>query len=86
MPPVTKKRYVKRLEKLRSRQHADGWWPHWREIADFIAPRRFVYSTRTKQTSRGKKKHRNIINNTAARSNRTLSSGQIGRASCRERV
>jgi hypothetical protein len=52
-----------------------SWMPHWRDLANFILPRRprFVVS----DANRGNVRNRNIIDSTATRSLRTLESGMM---------
>jgi len=50
-----------------------SWIEHWREISEFIYPRRFRYLQTDR--NRGTKKNEKLINNTAYIANRTLASG-----------
>lgn len=69
-----KQRYLMRHEALKSERST--WDSHWRELSDFIQPRRsrFIGSTPGNQ---GGKKNDSIINGTATWAARTLSSGMM---------
>ncbi len=70
---MTSKRepYIRRLEGLRTERQS--WVPHWRELSEFIQPRRgrFLLSDRNK----GGKRNGSIINSTGRDALRTLRSG-----------
>lgn len=51
---------------------------HWREISEYVQPRRGRFLLGTKETNKGSKKNTKIINNTATRSLRTLRAGLMG--------
>lgn len=50
-----------------------SWTPHWRDLADFILPRRVRFNVTDR--NRGDKRNQKIINNTATLAARTLRSG-----------
>lgn len=52
-----------------------SYWEQWREISDYIAPRRGRFLMN--DTNDGKKRYNNIIDNTAVRANRTLAAGMM---------
>ena len=58
-----------------------SWWMHWRDLANYILPRRmrWLYDTQsTGQTwSRGMQVNQNILNNTATIAARTLAAGML---------
>tara|TARA_R110002096_G_scaffold58166_3_gene146825 strand:- start:1861 stop:3594 length:1734 start_codon:yes stop_codon:yes gene_type:complete len=73
LPPKGKRstalrRYIK-LENDRS-----SWRSHWMELTDYLAPRRGRYLMEN-QSSRGRKRNNNIIDNTATQAMRTLGAG-----------
>lgn len=68
-----RRRYVARLAALKNER--SSWLEHWRELNDYITPRRgrFLASDRNK----GTKKNDKVINGTARRAARILSSGMM---------
>jgi len=44
-----------------------SWWLHWRELADFILPRRYRWLVMTNQMNRGSPINQNIIDSTGGR-------------------
>ena len=73
LPPRGKRstalrRYIK-LENDRS-----SWRSHWTELSDYLAPRRGRFLME-QQSSRGRKRNNNIIDNTATQAMRTLGAG-----------
>lgn len=75
------------------RTHVDGivagmrtdrysWWLHWRELADFILPRRYKWLVTANQANRGAAINNNIVDSTGTLAARVLASGmQSGIAS-----
>lgn len=72
----------------RFRQHLEGrlgglsidrysWWVHWREIADYIIPRRYKWLITPNQASRGSPINQRIIDNTGTIALRVLSAGMM---------
>ena len=75
MEPLTQKqRYQRRLAALKSER--ESWVSHWRELADYVLPRkaRLLASDRS---SAGQKRNQNIINGTATWASRVLASGMM---------
>ena len=66
-----RRRCMQRTDDLRSDRST--WIEHWRDLNDYIHPRRFRYLGTEK--NKGGKKNERIINNTATRALRTLASG-----------
>lgn len=66
-------RYRRRFAALKNER--SSWEPHWRDLADFVLPRRtrFLQSRR----NRGERKNDKIIDNTATMALRVLSSGMM---------
>ncbi|MCL5406623.1 MAG: portal protein [Deltaproteobacteria bacterium] len=52
-----------------------SWWQHWRQLSDFILPRRGRYLTYPNQASRGDPLGSRIINETPMLAHRTLAAG-----------
>lgn len=70
------------------RTHSDGilagmrvkrysWWLSWRELADFILPRRYRWLIQPNQANRGSSINYNIIDSTGTLAARTLASGMM---------
>ncbi|MGH9811535.1 MAG: portal protein [Candidatus Acidiferrales bacterium] len=57
-------------------QERQSWDTHWRELSDFIQPRRSRFLDSEEQND-GKKKHSNIINGSATWAHRTLAAGMM---------
>lgn len=53
------------------------WWVHWREIADYILPRRYRWLITPNQWNRGSPINQRIIDNTATRALRNLAAGMM---------
>jgi hypothetical protein len=75
--PVTDlERYRKRLNQLR--QERQSYIDHWRDLSDFIMPRRSrLLYTSTAQVNKGWKKNQSIINGKATRASRVLMAGMM---------
>lgn len=52
-----------------------SWWTHWRELADYILPRRYRWLVTPNQWNRGSPINQHIIDSTATIAARTLASG-----------
>jgi hypothetical protein len=68
-----RKRVEGRLSGLRSNRYS--WWVHWRELAQYILPRRYKWLITPNEGSRGSYINQAIIDNTATIAARTLYSG-----------
>ncbi len=73
-------------ETMALREHCDNliiamrndrmsWWTHWREIADYLIPRRYKWLITPNQGNRGSPINQRIIDNTASTALRILSAG-----------
>jgi Bacteriophage head to tail connecting protein len=73
---------------MRLREHCDqlliamkndrmSWWTHWREIADYIIPRRYKWLITPNQANRGSPINQRIIDNTGTIALRILSAGMM---------
>lgn len=54
-----------------------SWWQHWRELADFILPRRYRWLVTANQSNRGSSLNHNIIDSTGTLAARVLASGMM---------
>ena len=54
-----------------------GWWVHWRELADFILPRRYKWLITPNQMSRGSPINQHILDSTATLAARDLAAGMM---------
>lgn len=52
-----------------------SWWLHWRELADYILPRRYRWLVQANQANRGSPINYNIVDSTATIAARTLAAG-----------
>ncbi len=68
-----RQRVLRRNDSLR--KELSSWLAHWRDINDFILPRRLSYLTSDKND--GSKKNGKIVNNTATRAARILGAGKM---------
>lgn len=64
-----------RLKGLKNERNS--WWVHWREIADYILPRRYKWLVTPNEASRGSPLNSRIIDSTGTIALRTLSSGMM---------
>ncbi|MGH8505672.1 MAG: portal protein, partial [Stenotrophobium sp.] len=75
-------------ETMALREHCDNlliglktdrfsWWTHWREIADYIIPRRYKWLITPNQGNRGSAINQRIIDNTGTIALRVLSAGMM---------
>lgn len=53
------------------------WWEHWRELADFYLPRRYVWLQSPQEATRVKTKNPYILDGTGTTAARTLASGMM---------
>ena len=54
-----------------------SWWTHWRELADYLLPRRYKWLITPNQGNRGSPINQKIINNTATIALRILAAGMM---------
>jgi hypothetical protein len=54
-----------------------SWWTHWREIADYLIPRRYKWLITPNQATRGSPINQRIIDNTGTRALGVLSAGMM---------
>ena len=52
-----------------------SWWEHWRQLADYILPRRYKWLVTQNQGNRGSPINKNIINSTATQAARNAAAG-----------
>lgn len=75
-------------EAIRLREHCDNlligmktdrysWWTHWRELSDYLLPRRYKWLITPNQGNRGSPINQRIIDNTATVAARVLSAGMM---------
>jgi len=75
-------------EAMRLRQHCDqllialrndrmSWWTHWREIADYLIPRRYKWLITANQGNRGSPINQRIVDNTGTVALRVLAAGMM---------
>ena len=64
-----------KLAGMRIRRYS--WWLHWRELADFILPRRYRWLVVSNQMNRGSPINHNIIDSTGTLAARVLASGMM---------
>jgi len=64
-----------RLANLRTVRNS--WLVHWRELADFILPRRYRWLVMANNMARGSQINGNIIDSTGTLAARTLASGMM---------
>lgn len=53
------------------------WWQHWRDLADYILPRRYVWLLSPAEAARKLSRNPNILDGTGTSSARTLASGMM---------
>ena len=73
MARTTRQRYLARHRALLDER--SSWDSHWRELGEYVLPRRTRFSTSERNV--GRKKHAAIINSTATRAARTLAAGMM---------
>jgi hypothetical protein len=54
-----------------------GWWQHWRELADYILPRRYQWLLSPNEFSRGGQINQRILDSTGTIAARTCASGMM---------
>ena len=54
-----------------------SWWTHWRELADYVSPRRYKWLVTPNQANRGSPINQRIIDNTATIALRVLAAGMM---------
>lgn len=54
-----------------------GWWVHWRELGDYILPRRYKWLITPNQMSRGSPINQHILDSTGSMSARNLAAGMM---------
>lgn len=54
-----------------------GWWVHWRELADYILPRRYKWLITPNQMSRGSPINQHILDSTGTLAARDLAAGMM---------
>lgn len=59
------------------RQDRYSWWVHWRELAEFILPRRYRWLTTPNQSNRGAQINSQILDSTGTIAARTLAAGMM---------
>ena len=64
-----------RLSGLRDYRYS--WWTHWREIADYVLPRRYKWLITPNQQLRGSPLNQHIIDSTGTLAARNLASGML---------
>jgi hypothetical protein len=68
-----RQRYLRRYQALKNER--SSWVEHWRDLCDYIQPRRSRFLTDPKNA--GQKKNQHIINSVATWASRTLASGMM---------
>ena len=71
-----KKKYIERLHALEAQR--ESWLDQWREIGEYILPRRIMFVTDGQQPNRGESRQSRIIDSTASRAIRMLAAGMQG--------
>ncbi|SIO58369.1 portal protein [Paraburkholderia phenazinium] len=75
-------------ETMKLREHADtllvamktdrySWWTHWREISDYLIPRRYKWLITPNQGNRGSPINQRIVDNTGTIALRVLAAGMM---------
>lgn len=59
------------------RSDRQPWWEHWREVADYVMPRRYVWLQSANEISRIKSRNPYILDATATTAARILASGMM---------
>lgn len=54
-----------------------SWWTHWREIADYVKPRRYKWLITPNQMNKGSPVNNRIIDSTATLAHRTCAAGMM---------
>ena len=53
------------------------WWEHWREVADYFLPRRYIWLLSPNEQARIKSKNPYILDGTGTSAARTLAAGMM---------
>lgn len=73
-PPVyLREQLDRRWGAMKTERDGKGWLTHWREISDFLKPRRGRFLVT--DTNKGQKKNQNIVDSTGTVASRTLAAG-----------
>lgn len=73
---IALRRYVEgRLLGLRTNRYS--WWTHWRDLADYLLPRRYKWIITPNQMARGSPINQHILDSTGVIAARNLSSGIV---------
>lgn len=67
------KQVTQRLSGLRNERQS--WWEHWRELADYLLPRRYKWIVTTNMASRGSPINQHILDSTGTLAARNLAAG-----------
>jgi hypothetical protein len=59
------------------RQARYSWWVSWREVADYILPRRYIWLSTPNELSRGRPINQNIIDPTGTRASQICAAGMM---------
>jgi hypothetical protein len=70
-----RRRCQERLLALRDQRY--GWWNHWRELADYVLPRRYQWLLTPNEVTRGGQINQRIIDSTGTIAARTCASGMM---------
>lgn len=72
--------YRRRLGCIRNEQSSQGWLDHWKEVTEWLAPRRgrYLQGQNSTQDNDGRKKHQRIINTTGPEAAKILAAGLRG--------
>src|SRR6516162_11683499 len=70
-----RRRVEGRLLGLRVNRYS--WWVHWRELADYLLPRRYKWLITPNQMARGSPLNQHIIDSTGTLAARNLASGMM---------
>jgi hypothetical protein len=70
-----RQQFERRLTALKNERDGGGWLSHWRDLSDYILPRRGQWLTTDR--NKGDRRNGKIIDNTATLAARTLASGMM---------
>jgi hypothetical protein len=59
------------------RQRRYSWWLHWRDLGDYILPRRYRWLVQSNQSNRGSPINNNIVDSSGTLAARVLASGMM---------
>lgn len=75
---ITEERHRKLMETIAAmRLERQPWWEHWRTLADYLLPRRYIWLQSAVERERVKGKNPNILDSTGTMAARTLASGMM---------